>query len=182
MKIFSRMPDEKYFDLEEDDVLDLQTRLVKAFGAKLDASVLAIGAPETLSLTERSELPMAMALRYTGRRQWEVDYKQKLRILAVDLDTGSAHIERPFINAKRRPVLKPSMSGSPPDEFNSTATSAFVRKIDARQRLQLPRQPSRRVRLCLCLCRMDRPSHRPNTKPPERVLGLAWAGYATARQ
>ena len=140
---FLKMPDEKYFDLDEDDVLGLQTRLVKAFGARKDASVLAIGAPETVSLKERSELPMLMALRYTGMRQWEVDYKQNIRILAVDLHTGSAMIERPFINAKRQPVLKPSMSGSPPDEFNSTATSAFVRKIDVRQRLLLPWQPSR---------------------------------------
>ena len=132
------LPDEQYFAFDENRLLKLQEKLGDLFSAgtafvppdqeQETAQVVAIGAPKNIRLERNGDIPLLVALRYTGMRQWEVDWEQNVRILAVDLETGRTFMDRPAIDAKRHPMPKPSMTGPPPGEIISLAVSSGDRK------------------------------------------------------
>jgi len=135
-----RLPDASYFTCDEACTLRLQTALAELLSGGESAppgqvepaavSVVAIGAPGRMSLKDHPHIPLLLALRYTGQRQWEVDHRQNVKVVAVNLDSGAVFLDRPLVGRKARRYLtpKPSMSGPPPDAINARSTHTSVER------------------------------------------------------
>lgn len=149
-----RLPDIEYFTLDEKHLLRLQTQLgdmfypqdapPRATPASQPISLVALGAPKTVALAKDS-LPVLVALRQTGQRAWEVDAKQNVKIVAVDMATGATYVGRPRVGRKhkRYQTPPPSMSGNPPDDLNARTIQSGVTRYDLRLDEFVPWRPSR---------------------------------------
>ena len=145
------LPDHDYFAFDEQRTLATQLRLAELFdaGALPPTATLevplfaALGAPRQLDLNSHSELPVLVALRYTGQREWEVHHQQNIWLLAVELNSGAAHIGRLFNPGKRELTPKPSKSGNPPDSIDAEAIYTSVQRIDLRRAIARDWQPGR---------------------------------------
>lgn len=145
------LPDHDYFAFDEQRTLATQLRLAELF----DAGALpptatpevplfaALGAPRQLDLNRHSELPVLVALRYTGQREWEVHHQQNIWLLAVELNSGAAHIGRLFNPGKRELTPEPSKSGNPPDSIDAGAIYTSVQRIDLRRAIVRDWPPGR---------------------------------------
>ena len=145
------LPDHDYFAFDEQRTLATQLRLAELF----DAGALpptatpevplfaALGAPRQLDLNRHSELPVLVALRYTGQREWEVHHQQNIWLLAVELNSGAAHIGRLFNPGKRELTPEPSKSSNPPDSIDAGAVYTSVQRIDLRRAIARDWQPGR---------------------------------------
>lgn len=145
------LPDHDYFAFDEQRMLATQLRLAELFGAgDLPPTATpevplfaALGAPRQLDLNRHSELPVLVALRYTGQREWEVHHQQNIWLLTVELNSGAAHIGRLFNAGKRELTPKPSKSGNPPDSIDAEAIYTSVERIDLRRAIARDWLPGR---------------------------------------
>lgn len=146
------LPDQDYFAFDEQRVLAAQLQLAELFDAgalppptamPATPMFVALGAPRQLDLNHHSELPVLIALRYTGQREWEAHYQQNIWLLAVELNSGAAHIGRLFNPGKRELTPESSKSGNPPDSIDAEAVYTSIQRIDLRRAIAHDWQPGR---------------------------------------
>lgn len=132
------LKDDEYFGLDEDRRAALSTKLSGLFPAGPavppgpPAMFLAAGAPRTVLLDRRHEIPLLIGSRYTGQREWSVHLEQNSVVIVADLKTGEVMAGWPFLMGKRRQTPPPSGTGTPPDEFGKEAVTTGVRRVDLR--------------------------------------------------
>lgn len=137
------LPDEDYFAFDQARTRAAQLQLANLFkvgprpaptAPPLDTPVfVALGAPRQLDVARHSELPVLIALRYTGQREWEAHYKQNIWLLVTDLESGATHIGYLFRADKRERTPQPSRSGTPPDPINARGVRTSLQRIDLRR-------------------------------------------------
>ncbi len=147
------LPDEDYFAFDQARTRAAQLQLANLFKVgprpapttpPLDAPVfVALGAPRQLDFARHSELPVLIALRYTGQREWEAHYKQNIWLLVTDLESGATHIGYLFRADKRERTPQPSRSGTPPDPINARGVRTSLQRIDLRRAIARDWQPGR---------------------------------------
>ena len=136
--------DDAYFALDEEGASDLQQRLAESLrkdaeaGTKGDGAptalprVLAIGVPGVIALDRRDAIPVVLALRATGLREWQVRAALNLRLVATDLRTGQVRTARLEATYRRKPPARPSLAGTPPDATNAATVSVQLNRRDVR--------------------------------------------------
>lgn len=149
------LPEADYYSIDPPRLRTLQRDVAALFAggpplpgkpapvAPADGSVIAIGAPPRLDVTQRTTLPVLIGARYSGLREWESSYDQNTWIVTVDLDSGHVTHGQPFIQGKREMQTIPSMNGPRPDAIDSASTLSSVRPIQLRDFCAIPWQPSR---------------------------------------
>ncbi len=147
------LSDEEYFAFDRQRLLAVQMQLSNLLrdGARQPPTAtpsatpmfVALGAPRQLDFAHHTELPVLLALRYTGQREWEVHHKQNIWLLATELNSGDTHIGHLFHSDKRERTPQPSMSGTPPDSINAKGVRTSVQRIDLRQAVVHEWRPGR---------------------------------------
>lgn len=146
------LPDRDYFAFDEQRALAIQAQLAASFdtgvlppptAASETPMFVAIGAPHQIDFAYDAELPVLLALRYTGQREWEAHYQQNIWLVAVELDSGDARIGRLFNPGKRELQAEPSLSGAPPDSIDAEAVYTDVQRIDLRRAVAHDWRPAR---------------------------------------
>jgi hypothetical protein len=129
-----KMPDEAYFSAGDDRILVLQRALSKIYreaemsGSRDAQPSIAIGAPR--KAVSKDELPLLIATHQTGLRNWQVDPKQNLFVVATNLDTAQVRLARPLVPGKRERTPRPSASGVPPNESLAEQVSNHVQRLN----------------------------------------------------
>lgn len=132
-----RLPDAAYFTLGTDALSALKARLAETVqppplavppGVPDDPipELRAIGMPRQIELVQSQKLPLLLAEVRTGQRAWEVEPQQNRVLLVTHLATGAVMATSARSKGRRMPVLAPSGTGTPPDDFNSRLSSIDV--------------------------------------------------------
>lgn len=147
------LPDEDYFAFDQARTRAAQLQLANLFkissrpaptASPSDIPMfVALGAPRQLDVARHGELPVLIALRYTGQREWEAHYKQNIWLLVTDLESGATHIGYLFHADKRERTPQPSRSGTPPDPINARGVRTSLQRIDLRRAIARDWQPGR---------------------------------------
>jgi hypothetical protein len=135
-----RQRDEEFFLFNDQRAVELQAKLASMLRQKpLSRSptaagrevspVLAVGAPAVVKLDQHPDVPVLVATRQTGQREWEVKYDQNALVVAVDLQSGIVRSSRQFSKNKLEMTHEPSRTGPPPDVINATAVNTSVRRF-----------------------------------------------------
>ena len=150
-----KLEDKEYFAMTDDEVFSLQQEFYASFPKtkrRPDAppedpadapAILAIGAPSRVDLDRDTVIPVLIATRQNGYRQWMVDYGQNACVVVTDLNTGTVHTDRPFTMGKREDTPEPSQTPPGPDAKAATAVVTSVRRIDLRTALDIQWYPTR---------------------------------------
>jgi hypothetical protein len=150
------LQDEEYFAFDEQSQSALSSKLTDilredpfAAPPSVEPSterppLVVIGAPRIVKLDQRDDLPVLIAVRTTGLRDWQVEKEQNARIVLVDLESGVIKTQRLFGTHKRMRTPEPSMSGPRPDELNAaTVGTSLNRHIGLRRQLGIKWRPGR---------------------------------------
>jgi hypothetical protein len=131
------LPDADFFALDEAATLALQTRIAALAqgpsrpGARAPLPELrAIGAPAQVDWSRRTTFPLLLAEARGNMREWEVHAMQNRALTVSNLDSGAVDVIAPLDKGRRMPILTPSRSGPPPDDFNAGLSSIGVRGYD----------------------------------------------------
>ncbi len=140
------LKDDEYFGLDQDRTTALSLKLSGLFPkgpARLPKgpnappippeSFLVVGAPRTVPLDRRHEIPILIGSRYTDQREWEVHREQNSVVVAADLKTGEVRTGWPFLMGKRRLTPPPSGTGAAPDAASASSISTGVERVDLRE-------------------------------------------------
>lgn len=127
------LPDGQYFTIGAERLLSLRGALnptIQELDAGAVAPILAISAPRTVELQTLRRIPVLIATRATGLRNWRVDPEQNFTWLLTELTTGVTKSVSPQSLEKRRMATPiPSGSGQPPDEDNATASTYGIERV-----------------------------------------------------
>jgi hypothetical protein len=131
------LPDEEFFALDDAATRALQTRVASLVqgppqpGRRAPLPELrAIGAPPRVDWRRRTTCPVLLAEVRGNRREWEVHAAQNRVLIVSNLDTGAIDLVAPLDKGRRMPVLQPSRSGPPPNDFNAGLSLIGVRRYD----------------------------------------------------
>jgi hypothetical protein len=135
-----RLRDEEFFLFNDQRAVELQSKLASMLrqqplsrsptaGGREGSPVLAAGAPKVVKLDQHRDVPVLVATRQTGQREWEVKYDQNTLVVAVDLQSGIVRSGRQFTKNKLEMTAVPSRTGPPPDVINATAVTTSVRRF-----------------------------------------------------
>jgi hypothetical protein len=104
----------------------------------MDFAGLALNAPARIATNRRDKLPLIMAARYSGERDWEVGQKENCFLVATNLLNGRVTVVNALMSEKellsRGGRVKPP-KGPKPSGLASDA--AQITEIDARAQLDL---------------------------------------------
>lgn len=162
-----RLPDADYFRLEPGALSALKTRLARIVqppalsvppGSMPESipELRAIGLPRQVDLGVSRKLPLLLAEVRTGQRMWAVEPQLNRVVVVTQLSTGTVAAKSARSKGRRMPVLDPSGTGTPPDEFNRQLSNIDVTLHDLL--LWLP--PERLLgRLAVTLLDFDLPSN-----------------------
>lgn len=110
--------------------------------AETDFLGVAIASPPTIQLDERHELPVLLATQQTGLRAWDVSREESSVLVAINLTSGELYFGDPFFDPKAEEPPEDMVLPQPPkpEGANAVALSTGVKRIDARQILDIPWQ------------------------------------------
>ena len=139
-----RLPDEEYGRLDAEKLRPLQDRFRAIFSkpgeippaTPVEPAMIVLGAPKSVDLDAAASVPLLLGLRYTGRREWEVDIEQNALLVAINLKTGASYSGWPLLNDKRRPTPTPSATPPAPDEVEAKSLTTGLKILDARKGLE----------------------------------------------
>lgn len=135
------LPDDQFFSFDSSSSRVLQNRFAAIVKPKPMASppggektalpeLRQIGVPGLLDWQQRDSFPLLLAELRSNQREWQVHASQNRLLLLSNLDNGVVDVMAPLDAGRRMPVLEPSGSGQPPDEFNARLSSAGIRHYD----------------------------------------------------
>lgn len=64
---------------------------------------IAVNAPLHISTGRRHRLPLIMAARFSGRRDWNVPLRENCILVGTDLEDGTVHFSKVFVSKKELP-------------------------------------------------------------------------------
>lgn len=125
------LPDEAFFDSGPSPTLTVQLLESRFVG-------VALRAPRHVDVDQRSTLPLLVASRFDGARDWELPFRDHGWLVGIDLRSGKVSLAAAFGSA-RRPA--PVARGSKPSGDELRSHGAQVDRVDGRSRLDIPWQP-----------------------------------------
>jgi hypothetical protein len=125
------LPDKAFFADDVDPKLEARLLDSRFVG-------VALRVPRRVDVIARSTLPVLVASRFDGARDWDFPLLDLGWLVGVDLASGEVRIASAFGNGKRS---APEDRGERPSGDELTSYGAQLSLIDARSKLDLPWQP-----------------------------------------
>jgi hypothetical protein len=124
------LTDEEFFTEKVNPELTVQLLKSRFVG-------VALRAPGRVDIDKRSTLPLLVASRFDGNRDWNFPLHDLGWLVGIELGTGKVLVSSAFGSTKRR---APQARGSRPVDDELTSYGAQVSSIDGRSRLGVPWQ------------------------------------------
>jgi hypothetical protein len=99
---------------------------------------VALRAPGHVDIDRRGTLPLLVATRFDGARDWALPFHDHARLVAIDLASGRVSVAAAFGDTKRQ---APRSRGEKPSGAELGSFGAQLTRVDGRSRLDMPWQP-----------------------------------------
>lgn len=121
--------DEKFF--QEGDLLQKQELDL----LDIDFLGIAINAPKIINTNIRAYLPIILAARFTGERDWNFNLGDKCILIGINVNTCNIAFEHMF---KRRENTLQEQNIIKPEKNDLSGIAAQIVKVDAKSKLDIP--------------------------------------------
>ncbi len=126
---------EEYFSTAEPDYTAHEIKLLDS-----DFEGLFIRTPQSVDVTERESLPLIIASRYNGERDWRLPIREHAVLIGIDLTDLQVHSTMLFSDLKRSDESLPSAEPMPEEQ---ASFGAQLNRVDLRRLLDIPWQRGR---------------------------------------
>jgi hypothetical protein len=128
------LTEEEYFSVDRIALAARQRLLLSS-----DYTGIAVNAPASIRTGQHSKLPLVMAMRMSGDRDWEVGLRDNCILVGTNLHTGKVHFANGLASDKeltsRGGRIKQPKGSKPP---GLAVVAAQIIELDPRNRLHLP--------------------------------------------
>lgn len=139
------LPEQYYFENTGELFTKMEWAVEDAL-SETDFYGVAINAPTSIALKQHATLPILMAHRRTGLRDWEIGFvADNCLLVATDLNRRTVSFGGVIRDPPNKiPIPRSELPLDPkPTGTNATSISSGVDRIDAREILSLPWEPGR---------------------------------------
>lgn len=113
IKTILNFNDETFFNIDEDDLDERESDLID-----LDFFGIAINAPKAVLTDSEDKLPLVMAARFSGDRDWDIPLSKNCILVGTNLNDGSVYFSKALVDEKalisRGEEEAPGRSPKPP--------------------------------------------------------------------
>jgi hypothetical protein len=129
--------DDEFFDIDPSILSSREWSLLD-----MDFFGLAIAAPGEIMVDEKDKIPLIMAVHLSGERDWEFPMSDNCILVGTDLQDGSVHFAKAFVDRKERKnrgIKKKVPRGPKPSGLVSAAAKLI--ELDPKDHLSIPWSP-----------------------------------------
>lgn len=103
---------------------------------------IAVSAPKRVDIDRRDCLPLVLARRCNGERDWDVPLQQNCFVVGTDMHDGAVHLARAFATDRERASRRAHQEGGPRTRPNNLPVSSVaIHRFDAAELLSIQWQP-----------------------------------------
>ena len=89
------LTDDEFFGVDQSILAPRESRLLD-----MDFFGIAVSAPSKITTDRCDKLPLIMAARFSGERDWEVRLKENCILVGTNLQDGTVHFSKAFVSEK----------------------------------------------------------------------------------